>query len=154
MDIIKYNKDFKDRLKVFLDNMYGVMGYSFPPEERALDLDTIYEKCIESGGEFLALFNGQEVIGSIGVKITDKAKGIGEVKRLFVMPQYQGNGYGKLLLNELINLSKERGLKILRLCTTPKSDKAIKLYRKTGFYYIKAYKDIPVVDIFMEMKIG
>lgn len=153
MECIKYNEDYKDRLKSFLNTMYEVMGYTFSRDKKEEDLDTVYTKCIQSGGDFLILINGQEVIGSIGVKIIDLENGIGEVKRLFVLPKYQGNGYGKMLLKEVVNLSREKKFRYLRLCTTHKSNKAIKLYEKVGFYYITAYKYNPVTQVFMELRI-
>lgn len=154
MKIIKYNEVYKESLKRFLNTMYEIMEYSFPPEQKELDLDTVYSKCIQSGGDFLILLNGQEVIGTVGLKVTDSKNGVGEVKRLFVIPEYQGNGYGKMLLSELINLSKEKKLRFLRLCTTFKSRKAIKLYEKAGFYNILAYKYNPVTQVYMELNIN
>jgi putative acetyltransferase len=154
MECIRYNEVYCKRLKIFLNTMYDVMGYSFPPGQREEDLQTVYHKCIQSGGDFLILINGQEVVGSVGLKVTDVEQGIGEVKRLFILPGFQGNGYGKVLLSELINISKDKGLRYLRLCTTHKSSKAIKLYEKLGFYYIHAYKSNPVTEIYMELKIS
>lgn len=153
MNCVKYSEDYKDSLRLFLNTMYDVMGYRFPPSKKEKDLETVYTKCIQSGGDFLLLVNEQEVIGSIGVKVMDLDNGIGEVKRLFVLPRYQGKGYGEMLLTELINLSKEKKLRYLRLCTTHKSNKAIKLYEKVGFYNIEAYKYNPVTEIYMELKI-
>jgi ribosomal protein S18 acetylase RimI-like enzyme len=153
MNCIKYEDAFKDSLKEFLSRMYEIMGYTFPPDEKKLDLDTVYLNCIQSGGDFFLLINGHDVIGSIGVKITDTEKGIGEVKRLFVLPEYQGNGFGEMLLTKLIAVSREKGLCLLRLCTTFKSKKAIKLYKKIGFYNIQAYKYNPVTQVYMELKL-
>lgn len=153
MEIIKYNEIYKDSTIRFLKTMYDIMEYSFPAEKKDLDLETVYSKCIESGGEFLILLNGQEVAGTVGLKVTDLAEGIGEVKRLFVLPKHQGNGYGKMLLIEVINLSKEKQLRLLRLCTTYKSKKAIKLYEKVGFYNIPAYKYNPVTQVYMELNL-
>lgn len=153
MKVIKYDEVYRNSLKKLLSTMYEIMAYTFPQEQKELDLDNVYSKCIQSGGEFLILLSGQEVIGSIGLKITDSQNGVGEVKRLFVLPEYQGNGYGKMLLCELINLSKEKGICFLRLCTTLKSSKAIKLYEKVGFYNIPAYKYNPVTQIYMELNI-
>ncbi|MEG0774758.1 GNAT family N-acetyltransferase [Clostridium sp.] len=154
MKCAKYNNVHQENLKVFLNTMYEIMGYTFSPEQKKLDLENVYSNCIKSGGEFLILLDGEEVIGSIGLKITDLEDGVGEVKRLFVLPRYQGNGYGEMLLSNLITLSKEKGLCFLRLCTTYKSSKAIKLYEKVGFYNILAYKDNPITQVYMELNLN
>lgn len=86
MEIIKYNEVYKNSTKKFLKTMYEIMKYSFPADKEQLDLETVYSNCIQSGGEFLILLNGQEVAGTVGVKVTDLSEGIGEVKRLFVLP--------------------------------------------------------------------
>ena len=38
------------------------------------------------------------VIGTIAIRKIDDGKRIVELKRMFVLPEFQGNGYGRLLL--------------------------------------------------------
>lgn len=153
MEIIKYSDVYKFSLKNFLKTMYNVLNYTFPPERMELDLEDVFARCIESGGEFLLLCKDKEVVGTVGFKVSGKNKEIAEVKRLFVLPEYQGNGYGEKLLLSLIEQAKNKGVCYLRLCTTNKSQKAIKLYEKTGFYKIPAYKPSPFVEVYMELKL-
>ena len=60
-----------------------------------------------------------------------------EIKRMITYPEYQGNGYGKLILNELIKLAKEFNYKELILETSDKQIYAKKLYIKSGFIEYK-----------------
>lgn len=52
-----------------------------------------------------------------------------------VLEQYRGKGYGKILLEQSINLAREKGFKTLRLYTSTEDENKIarKLYDKLGF---------------------
>jgi GNAT superfamily N-acetyltransferase len=56
-----------------------------------------------------------------------------EIKRMRTYPEYQGRGYGEMLLKELIRLAKQYGYKKLILETSDKQTNARKLYSKLGF---------------------
>ena len=51
-----------------------------------------------------------------------------------ILPKYRNKGYGKMLLEETIEIVKEQGYKIFRLYTDRvENARAIKLYEKLGF---------------------
>src|SRR5579884_1248208 len=56
-----------------------------------------------------------------------------EIKRMRVHPDYQGRGYGQLLLNELEARARARGYRTLHLDTSILQIPAQKLYEKNGF---------------------
>jgi GNAT superfamily N-acetyltransferase len=62
---------------------------------------------------------------------------IAEIKRMRTDPDKQGNGYGKLILNELIKIAKKYNYKELILETSDKQLKAKKLYTNSGFQEFK-----------------
>lgn len=62
-----------------------------------------------------------------------KAAGVGEVKRLFVLPEYRGNGIAKKLLNTVECYAKERGCHTLFLDTRITLEPAFSFYRSAGF---------------------
>ncbi len=86
---------------------------------------------------------GLFLVGEIGKKIVAMGafrkinNDIAEVKRMRTYPEYQGKGYGKSILNELIKKAKEFNYKELILETSDKQLRAIKLYLNSGF---KEYK--------------
>ena len=57
----------------------------------------------------------------------------GEVKRMFVRPQFRGNGLGKLMLDRLTDFSLENNVNTLRLETGIYQEAAIQLYERYGF---------------------
>ena len=67
---------------------------------------------------------------------------LNEIKRFFILPEYQGKGYGKILLNELEkNIDKNKYDKYV----LDSSLGAVEFYRKNG-YLFKDYKTINLSD--------
>ncbi|MCL2220572.1 MAG: GNAT family N-acetyltransferase [Chitinispirillia bacterium] len=65
-----------------------------------------------------------------------------EVKRFFILPEYQGRGYGRILLAEL---EKRVDYGKYDMLTLDASLGAVDFYRKSGFVY-KDYKTISLPD--------
>ena len=65
----------------------------------------------------------------------------GELKRMYVRPQFRGMGLGKLLVDHLANFAHARGIKLLRLETGIHQEAAIHLYEGLGFRRIAPFGD-------------
>src|SRR5262245_13448943 len=76
-----------------------------------------------------------------------------EMKRLFVRPEFRGQGVGRRLVTEIIAAAKEIVYRYMRLDTLPaKMDQALSMYRRLGFKEIEPYYSNPVVGAtFMEL---
>lgn len=71
----------------------------------------------------------------------------GEIKRMYVRPQFRGLGFGKMMLSHLADYSRSRGIGLLRLETGIHQEAAIGMYEGTGFHRISPfgeYKDDPL----------
>ena len=82
----------------------------------------------------------------IEIKIIPRCAGIelfgtayGEIKRMYVRPQFRGLGYGKLLLAHLENYARAHEVKLLRLETGIYQAAAIRLYEGAGFQRIAPF---------------
>ena len=64
---------------------------------------------------------------------------VGEVKRMFVFPNYRGKGIARQLLVMLETRARARGYSILRLETGPRQPEAIGLYKSAGFTNITPF---------------
>ena len=63
----------------------------------------------------------------------------GEVKRMYVRPQYRGAGFGRMLLEHLASYARDHGVRLLRLETGIHQREAIRLYEHLGFRRIPPF---------------
>ena len=80
--------------------------------------------------------------------------GKGEVKRLYVRPEYRGNGIATALVERIIEDARNIGYKELYLDTLPELESAVRLYKSFGFEETGQYNDSPVdKTIFMKLSL-
>lgn len=65
--------------------------------------------------------------------------GVAEVKRVFVVPEHRGRGYGRLLMAELERHAAAFGYLRLRLETGDRQPESVALYEGAGFRRIPNY---------------
>lgn len=81
--------------------------------------------------------------------------GVGEVKRLYVAPEYRGRSLAFKLVGSLIERAESLGCSRLRLDTLPFMRAATKLYRAFDFVEIAPYRENPMPGArFFELKLG
>ena len=85
------------------------------------------------------------------VGLREFAPAVGEMKRLYVRPEFQGMGLGRALAERVIVESRSVGYRLLRLDTLPRMTRAIPLYRALGFREIPRYADNPDTAICFEL---
>ncbi len=90
------------------------------------------------------------------VALKKLADGVCEMNRLYVRPQYQGIGLGRLLAERVIQEARRLGYQAIRLHTLPaRMPKAAALYHSLGFQDIPAYGVNPVPGaVFMELPLS
>ena len=80
--------------------------------------------------------------------------GKGEVKRLYVRPEYRGKGIATALVERIIEDARNIGYKELCLDTLPELESAVRLYKSFGFEETGQYNDSPVdKTIFMKLSL-
>jgi GNAT superfamily N-acetyltransferase len=89
------------------------------------------------GRLLLATVNGRPA-GCVALRRFDQTRG--EVKRLYVRPQFRGNGLGKALMNALVAEARVIGYAELIADTIPKvMATALTMYERLGFEHIEPY---------------
>ena len=77
-----------------------------------------------------------------------------EMKRLYVLPDFQGLGIGKILAQAVIDEARTKRYTKMRLDTVESMHAARALYASLGFYAIEPYRYNPVDGAsYMELKL-
>lgn len=104
-----------------------------------------------TNGCFWCLIDDNNVIGTIAIRKIDDAKRIVELKRMFVLPEFQGNGYGRLLLEHAVKCAREEGYQKICLDTRKQFSVAQHLYRSVGFQETERYNDNEHAELYFEL---
>src|SRR4051812_31696364 len=119
----------------------------YPPESNhLLDIAALSDPAVV----FLVVRDDRQAIGC-GALLRDP-RGWGEMKRMYVRPEYRGRGIGKRLFAELEGIAREVRLPVLRLETGIHNVDAAALYRSAGFLECEAFGDYhpDPLSVFME----
>lgn len=111
------------------------------------------EKLIAEAVAFFLIHHDGVPAGCGGIKLFGTE--YGEIKRMYVRPQFRGLGFGEMMVNHLADYARNHGVGILRLETGIHQHAAIKLYERMGFRRIPPfgeYQEDPL-SIFYEMHI-
>ncbi|MFB0509073.1 MAG: GNAT family N-acetyltransferase [bacterium] len=101
-------------------------------------------------GRLLLAIYQSKLAGCVGLR--EYAKGICEMKRLYVRPRFRKKGIGRKLAIAVIDQARKIGYKSMRLDTVPWMKEAIELYFSLGFKKIKPYRYNPIKgSLFMEL---
>ncbi len=89
------------------------------------------EKLIARAVAFFVLRMDDTPAGCGGIELF--GRDYGELKRMYVRPQFRGLGLGELLVNHLADQARANGVGLLRLETGIHQAAAIRLYERLGF---------------------
>lgn len=116
--------------------------------EKLLDIEKVtqiapwsletFQRCLEAGSQAFVCEHENNLIGFIFVL---NQVGEGHILNISVHPDYQRQGYGFRLIQEVFRFLKEDGAGIAYLEVRKSNAKAIKLYQKLGFIQIGERKD-------------
>lgn len=144
---IKYSKDYQLLLFEFLEKC-------LPESNRVLDIDGrhgFYKDIEHNFKGFWCMFDSGKIIGAVAVRELNSKDC--ELKSLYLLEKYHSRGYGKNLLQKAILFAKEYGYEKMYLDSLSTSEKAVALYRKTGFVDTEKYNDSVRSDVFMVLNL-
>jgi putative acetyltransferase len=117
------------------------------------DVDQVRSHYFNNRGIFLVLLDDERVVGCGAIRYlsSDMSGDICELKRMWFLKDYRGQGWGTKMSNMLFNFAKQNGYTKVRLDTVDehKQALAIKLYQRLGFYPIERYND-STCTVFLE----
>jgi len=143
-----------DAVRALWKEYWGSLGFSETFQDFGVELQTLPGKySLPRGALALAFIEGKPV-GTIALRpLTDTAC---EAKRLYVRPEYRGQGIGRSLLNWVIQHARSLGYATLRGDTLPIMSDALRMYRNMGFVVIDhPYSDTPTPGaIYIELSLS
>ncbi len=133
-----------DELEAYLTPLYPAESqFGFSPE-----------KLIRENVAFFVLRYKDSPAACGAVKLFDD---FGEIKRMYVRPEYRGKGFGRLMLSHLEEYARQHDIRMLRLETGVNQPEALRLYEGMGYYKISSFdpypKDLPL-SLFYEKRLN
>lgn len=113
-------------------------------------LDEEYQKLAimygpPEGSIILCKTDNEQYAGMVAVR--NKGNGVCEMKRLYVLPSYNGLGIGKELCLRIITTAQQLGYKKMVLDTLQRLQPAYQLYIRLGFTETDAYYANPLPGV-------
>jgi ribosomal protein S18 acetylase RimI-like enzyme len=97
---------------------------------------------MDEGHQFLLLNEDNSPVGFAGFQFDYPEKGTCKLHKLYLLPETQGKGLGKMLIHEVIERAKKAGQQSL-LLNVNRYNKAFDFYKRYGFE-IKGEEDIDI----------
>ena len=114
------------------------------------DMDDVQKNYFDNGGIFLVTVNDDRMIGTGAIRFLEE--GVCELKRMWLLTEYHGQGLGYRMIQELFSIARKKGYKRIRLQTdNVVQTQAINFYTKLGFYEIPRYEGDDPEDMAMEL---
>jgi putative acetyltransferase len=113
------------------------------------EMNDVQRNYFDNGGTFLVLTDDDRIIGTGAIRYLEP--GVCELKRLWLLTEYHGQGLGYRMMMDLISFARSKGYKVMRLETdNVVQRRAVEFYKRLGFHEIPRFGDDPD-DIGMEM---
>ncbi len=141
----------KDQLSIVSDLAYAIWPATYGEILSKAQLDymlanfyaiTNLENQMDAGQVFELIFEDNNVIGFVSYEFNCKKTKLLKIHKIYLLPETQGKGFGKFMIDEIIRIAKSNDQKGIFL-NVNKYNKAKFFYEKAGFIVSKE----EVIDI-------
>jgi putative acetyltransferase len=112
------------------------------------DVDDFERQYGPPEGTFLVAADDGAIVGTGAIRRIDDETA--ELRRMWLMENYQGQGIGYRLAMELFAFARGAGYRRVRLSTSVVQQRAVRFYKRLGFYPIERYRATDD-DVFLEI---
>jgi len=122
-------------------------------------LEALELQVIQKGHVFLLAHEEKENLGFCAYELHAKAPSKTKIHKIYILPEAQGKGVGKKLIQEVAQIAQKNGDTHLFLNVNKYNQSAIDFYSRIGFYedfreVIDIGHGFVMDDVVMEMKIA
>jgi ribosomal protein S18 acetylase RimI-like enzyme len=118
------------------------LGFSLCFQDFDRELAALPGEYAPPGGCLLLARCGRRAAGCVALR--QLAEGACEMKRLYVRPEFRGQGLGRALCEKAIALARQFGHRCMKLDTVSNMHDALALYRSLGFHECAPYRHNPL----------
>jgi GNAT superfamily N-acetyltransferase len=135
-------RGIEECFKTDLATLLGWSKEAVENKKREYLASEVEKLCSDPHGVYYLLELEGAIIGMGALhQIREKA---GEIKRMYIRPAYRGKGYGKALLQQLLQKAREFGYRSVYLDSGRFMTAAHRLYRSFGFVECNGYPETEV----------
>lgn len=145
------NDDFEQARSLF-EEYAASLGIDLGFQHFDEELSNLPAQYSLPNGVLLLAFSKDRTAGCVALRKLDR--GVCEMKRLYVKPQFRSLKIGRLLAEKIVEEARKLGYNRIRLDTLPSMTQAQSLYKSLGFREIAPYRFNPVEGtVFMELRL-
>ena len=130
-------KDIMEFLKK-IDSLFKI------PLSQKIDLEEYSKKIVRNADVFLALDN-ESIVGIVVGYNNDKEFKISNMSILAVLNEYQGKGVARRLVNNFLDLAKNKKMEKVKLSTV--DARALKLYESLNFKIVREENEVYYLEL-------
>lgn len=134
-----------------LDELIEMLNELYPGRAARPGSVTTAAEMAAPGGAFLVGYEDGRAVAIGGVRRLRDA--VGEIKRMYVIPDARSRGAGRALLQALEDAARGLGYARVRLDAGPAQIHSRALFASTGYVEIEPYNDNHIADYFAEKRL-
>lgn len=134
MKIIKIENSNNNLEKDIIEFLKKIDSLFKIPLSQKINLEEYSKKIIRNADVFLA-FDSESIVGIVVGYNNDKELKISNMSILVVLNEYQGKGIAKKLVNNFLDLAKNKKMEKVKLSTV--DTRALKLYESLNFKIVR-----------------
>ena len=139
MKIIKIENSNNNLEKCVIEFLKKIDSLFKIPLSQKIDLEEYSKKIVRNADVFLALDN-ESIVGIVVGYNNDKELKISNMSILVVLNEYQGKGIARKLVNNFLNLAKNKKMEKVKLSTV--DARALKLYESLNFKIVREENEV------------
>ena len=128
-----WQKSDRDLAAGVIQQVLEEYGLPWQPQEADHDVIAVENSYLAKGGEFWVVEKAGQIIGTAAYYPVERDSFGVEIRKMYILPQFRGQGLGNYLLRELEKAIAQKGFNTVYLETASVLKEAVNLYEKHDY---------------------